>query len=179
MVGKRDSLKPAQLPDGPGRYALWQVQEPHRELKFIFEVVSMAARLTDKRKKKIIADYLELGSYNATAKRNGVCGQTVRRVIEESQDFSENLKQKNAENTADIIAYMESKRQAVCDIIEVGLKVLPQKIQDARTASEVTTAIGTLIDKFTAFGSLPGESAKEDDLSKSLREMAEALRSDD
>lgn len=138
----------------------------------------MAARLTDKQKKKIVADYLELGSYNATAKRNGVCGQTVRRVVEESTEFSENLKLKKEKDTADIIAYMESKRQAVCDIIEVGLKVLPQKIQDARTASEVTTALGTLIDKFTAFGSLPGDAAKEDDLSKSLREMAEDLESD-
>lgn len=88
------------------------------------------------------------------------------------------MEQKKQENTADIIAYMESKRQAVCDIIEVGLEVLPQKIQDARTASEVTTALGTLIDKFTAFGSLPGDTAKEDDLSKSLREMAEELESD-
>lgn len=138
----------------------------------------MAARLTDRQKKKIVADYLELGSYNATAKRNGVCGQTVRRVVDESQEFSENLKRKKEEDTADIIAYMESKRQAVCDIIEVGLKVLPQKIQDARTAADVTTALGTLIDKFTAFGRLPGDTAKEDDLSKSLREMAEELESD-
>lgn len=30
-------------------------------------------RLTDKQRKQIIADYVELGSYNATAKRNGVC----------------------------------------------------------------------------------------------------------
>lgn len=28
----------------------------------------MDARLTDKRKKKIIADYIELGSYNAAVK---------------------------------------------------------------------------------------------------------------
>ena len=54
----------------------------------------MAARLTDKQKKKIVADYLETESYNATAKMNGVCGQTVRRVVEESQGITENLKRK-------------------------------------------------------------------------------------
>lgn len=139
----------------------------------------MAARLTDKQKKKIVADYLETESYNATAKKNGVCGQTVRRVVEESQEFSENLKRKKEENTADILAYMESRRQAVCDIIEVGLSVLPEKIQNARSAAEVTTALGTLIDKFTAFGGGPGNDAKEDGLSQSLREMAEGLESDD
>lgn len=48
------------------------------------------------------------------------------------------------------MAYMESQRDAVCKILETGLKVLPEKIENARTASEVTTAMGTLIDKFTA-----------------------------
>ena len=54
----------------------------------------MAKRLTDRQKKKIVADYLESESFNATAKKNGVCGQTVRRVIEGSQGISENLKRK-------------------------------------------------------------------------------------
>lgn len=137
----------------------------------------MAARLTDKQK-KIAADYLDTQSVNLAAKRNGVSWDSAKKAIEEAGDIEKKLEKKKQENTADIISYMESKRQAVCDIIEVGLKVLPQKIQDARTASEVTTALGTLIDKFTAFGSLPGDTAKEDDLSKSLREMAEELESD-
>lgn len=119
----------------------------------------MAARLTDRQKKKIVADYLETESYNATAKENGVCGQTVRRVIEESQGITENLKRKKEENTADILAYMDSRRKQVCDIIEVGLAVLPEKIQTAKTASEVTTAIGTLIDKWALVKS-EGEEGK-------------------
>ena len=119
----------------------------------------MAARLTDRQKRKIVADYLETESYNATAKKNGVCGQTVRRVIEESQGITENLKRKKEENTADILAYMDSRRKQVCDIIEVGLAVLPEKIQTAKTASEVTTAIGTLIDKWALVKS-EGEEGK-------------------
>ena len=119
----------------------------------------MAKRLTDRQKKKIVADYLESESFNATAKKNGVCGQTVRRVIEGSQGISENLKRKKEENTADILAYMDSRRKQVCDIIEVGLAVLPEKIQTAKTASEVTTAIGTLIDKWALVKS-EGEEGK-------------------
>lgn len=138
----------------------------------------MAARLTDKLRKKIVADYLDTQSINLSAKRNGVSWDSARKAIEEAGEIEEKLERKKQENTADIIAYMESKRQAVCDIIELGLEVLPEKIKNARTASEVTTALGTLIDKFTAFGSLPGDTAKEDDLSKSLREMAEELESD-
>lgn len=152
-----------------------------RPLKYLLqsnEVVNMAARLTDKKKKKIIADYLETESYNATAKKNGVCGQTVRRVVEESQGFTENLRQKKEQNTADILAYMESKRQEVCGIIDIGLSVLPDKIRGARTASEVTTALGTLIDKFTANGRGIGDTREKDPLSKSLEEMAKGLESD-
>lgn len=137
----------------------------------------MAARLTDKRKKKIIADYLELGSYNAAAEKNGVCGHTVKRLVSECPEISEKLEQKKKENTADILAYMEGKRKAVCEIIEVGLSVLPDKIIAAKSASEVTTALGTLIDKWTAISGGPVDSAKEDELSKSLREMAEELES--
>ena len=110
----------------------------------------MAARLTDKRKKKIIADYLETESYNATAKKNGVCGQTVRRVIEESQNITEKFKAKKEQNDADILAYMESQRSLVCEIIQKGLNALnsPEKLADA-TPAQITTALGTLIDKWT------------------------------
>lgn len=109
----------------------------------------MAARLTDRDKKKIVADYLELGSYNATAKKNGVCGQTVRRVVEETQGFSEKLEQKKAENTADMLEYMEKQRELVCEIIDKGLIALnePGKF-DRATPIQITTAIGTLIDKW-------------------------------
>lgn len=139
----------------------------------------MAARLTDKQKKKIVADYLECQSVNFTAKRNGVSWETVRKVLDKAGDIEEKLEQKKEENTADILAYMESRRQVVCDIIEVGLAILPEKIQNARSAAEVTTALGTLIDKFTAFGGGPGNDAKEDGLSQSLRELAEGLESDE
>ena len=139
----------------------------------------MAARLTDRQKKKIVADYLELGSYNAAAKLNGVSNHTVKRVVLEVPEISEKVKQKKEENTADILAYMEGKRKAVCEIIEIGLSVLPDKIKTAKSASEVTTALGTLIDKWSAVSGGPADTAKEDELSKSLREMAEEMESDE
>ena len=139
----------------------------------------MAARLTDKQKKKIVADYVELGSYNATAKRNGVSDGTVKRIVEDCGDIQEKLEQKKEENTADILAYMESKRGIVCEIIEKGLMALnsDEKLADA-TPAQITTALGTLIDKWSAVSGGPADTAKEDELSKSLREMAEELESD-
>ena len=139
----------------------------------------MANRLTDKQKKKIVADYLELGSYNATANRNGVSNHTVKRVVLEVPEISEKVKQKKAENTADILAYMESQRGLVCEIIGKGLAVLndEEKLREA-TPAQITTALGTLIDKWAAVSGSAADEIKEDELSKSLREMAEELESD-
>lgn len=140
----------------------------------------MANRLTDKQKKKIVADYLELGSYNATANRNGVSNHTVKRVVLEVPEISEKVKQKKAENTADILAYMESQRGLVCEIIGKGLAVLndEEKLREA-TPAQITTALGTLIDKWAAVSGSAADEIKEDALSKSLREMAEELESDE
>ena len=111
----------------------------------------MAARLTDKQKKKIVADYLELGSYNAVSKIHGISRQTVKNVVLSSTDIGQKLQQKKDENTTDILAYMESRRGVVCEIIEKGLAVLndPDKLKEA-SPSQITTALGTLIDKWSA-----------------------------
>lgn len=108
----------------------------------------MAARLTDKQKKKIVADYLELGSYRAAGRQNGVADGTVKRIVEECGDIEQKVAQKKAENTADILAYMEAQRDRVCGIIDIGLEVLPEKIRNAKTAADVTTAMGTVITKW-------------------------------
>ena len=139
----------------------------------------MAARLTDKQKKKIVADYLECQSVNLAARKNGVSWDSAKKALEEAGEIEKKLEQKKEETLADILASMESGRQAVCDIIEVGLEVLPDKIRLSNRASDVTTVMGTLIDKWTGFSSGLGDTAKEDALSQSLREMANGLASDD
>ena len=135
----------------------------------------MTTRLTDKQKKKIVADYLEQQSYSAVARMNGITHQTVKRVVQESSDFNEKLQQKKAENTADILAYMESQRGLVCEIIGKGLAVLndEEKLREA-TPAQITTALGTLIDKWALKGQLiSGKDQVEDDpITKSLKEEA-------
>lgn len=140
----------------------------------------MAARLTDKQKKKIIADYLETGSYRATAKINGVADGTVKRIVLDCGDIEQKVANKKEENTADILAYMERKRGVVCGILGKGLDALnsPDKLAEASPA-QITTALGTLIDKWAMIGGGPKDEAEEDDLSRSLRELGEGLESDD
>ena len=139
----------------------------------------MAARLTDKQKKKIVADYVQLGSYNATAKVNGVSLNTVKKIVQGNADIAEMCNEKKEQNTVDILAYMESQKGIVCDILEKGLAALnsPEKLAEA-SPSQITTALGTLIDKWAMISGGPSDNGKEDELSKSLREMAEELESD-
>lgn len=140
----------------------------------------MAARITDRKRKKIIADYIELGSYNAVAKLNGVSNHTVKRVVLDAPEISEKIQQKKEENTSDILTYMDSKRKIVCEIIGKGLDVLndPEKLKEA-TPAQITTALGTLIDKWAMISGGPADADKEDDLSRSLRELGQELESDD
>ena len=140
----------------------------------------MAARLTDKRRKKIVADYLETESVNAAAKRNGVSWDAAKKTIDEAGDIEKKLDRKKAENTADVLAYMESQRGIVCEIIGKGLTVLnsEEKLAEA-TPAQITTAIGTLIDKWTAISTGPADEIREDGLSQSLRELAENLESEE
>jgi hypothetical protein len=140
----------------------------------------MAARLTDKQKKKIIADYLETQSINAAAKKNNVSWGSAKSVLEESGDIERKLEQKKEQNTADILAYMESKREKVCRIIGKGLDALDDegKLKEA-TPSQITTALGTLIDKWTMVSPGVAGGTQEDELSKSLKEIGETLESDD
>lgn len=140
----------------------------------------MAARLTDKQKRKIVADYLEMGSYRATAKINGVADGTVKRIVLECGDIEQKIEDKKEQNKKDIIAYMEERRDIVCEILGKGLDALnsPDKLADASPA-QITTALGTLIDKWAMTGGGPKDEMEEDDLSRSLREHAKRLKSDD
>lgn len=140
----------------------------------------MAARLTDKQKKKIIADYVQLGSYNATAKVNGVSLNTVKKIVQGNADIAEMCNQKKEQNTADILDYMENQRDDVCKVLGICLSELKKVERYEKTPpQQIATTMAILIDKYTAFGGGPKNETEEDGLSRSLRELGEGLESDD
>ena len=109
----------------------------------------MAARLTDRQKKKILADYVQTSNYCATAKINGVSATTVKNIVRANADIVEKCEQKKEENTADVMEYMNDHKDLVCSFIGKGLEMLndPEKLA-AANLSQITTAMGTLIDKW-------------------------------
>lgn len=141
----------------------------------------MAKRLTDKQKKKIVADYVELGNYNAVAKKHKVSFDTVKRVVKSDVEIVKKTEHKKAQNTADILAHMDSKKNDVNRVIDRYLAALLDEERIAKaTPAQLTTAMGTLIDKFTAIRPMSGENTVEDDpLTKALMEEAERMNHGD
>lgn len=135
-----------------------------------------AQRLTDKQKKKIIADYVQLQNYTKTAKLNDVAESTVRKIVKNNPDCANRCDIKKEQNTQDMLSYMESKKERVQDIIDVYLGVLtdPEKLEGA-TLQQITTALGTLIDKWTVIddrkkGDSFHQTVEDDPITKSLKE---------
>ena len=60
------------------------------------------------------------------------------------------MQQKKEENTADMMAYMESQKAAMQEAITLHLKALtdPEKIS-AATLSQIATSFGIIVDKAT------------------------------
>jgi hypothetical protein len=111
----------------------------------------MATRLSDKQKKKVIADYIELGSYNAAAKKNGISNKTAKAIVCADPEFAQMSQQKKDKNAMDIIDYMDTKKNMACQIIDRYLTEMldEQKIKHA-TVLQLATTMGIIIDKFTA-----------------------------
>ena len=138
----------------------------------------MAARLTDRQKKKIIADYIQLESYNAVGRMNDVSHQTVKRIVTQNPETDKKLQQKKEENTADILEYMERQKSGVCEILDICLNELKNPDKYAKVPpQQIATTMAILIDKYTAdYGrAADTQSTEYDALTASLKELAREL----
>lgn len=147
----------------------------------------MAAWRTDKQKKKIIADYVQLGNYSAAARLNGVSRNTVKKIVMGNAEVAEMCQQKKEENSAAILAHMEQRSEKVCGILDKMLEALDDEQKLHKTGAQaLATSMGILIDKFlmtpqeaarvkAQIASLRGEDAHtqqdgDDPITKSIKE---------
>lgn len=109
-------------------------------------------KLTDKQKKKIIADYISNTNYSETARMNNVHASTVKRLIDSGydKDLQEKAEHKKEENTKEILEYLDTIADKQKEIIELSMKVLVDKLSkpDAFTnIKDVATVYGVIYDK--------------------------------
>lgn len=145
------------------------------------EVVAVSAkRLTDRQKKKIVADYVQLQSYARAAKLNDVAESTVRKIVKDNPKCADLCGIKKEQNTQDMLSYLGSKREEAQDLLGLYLKAMadPDKIAEA-TLPQLSTAFGTIVDKFAMLGDQSGIEAPDDGLLEALSAAADLSPPDD
>lgn len=107
-------------------------------------------KLTDKQKKKIIADYMENGNYSETARMNGNISPNTVKSLVNKEDVAKKCEQKKEENTKDILQYMDSIVEDQKEVISLTLQVLKDKLKNPdlfTNIRDVAIVYGTIFDK--------------------------------
>ena len=109
-------------------------------------------KLTDKQKKKIIADYIENNNYSETARMNNVSDKTVKRLVvsDKNKEVVKKVEQKKEQNTQDILDYMDELKEEQKEIIQLSLKALKDKLKKPdmlTTVKDIATVYVVIYDK--------------------------------
>lgn len=137
----------------------------------------MAARLTDAQIKKIIADFVDVQNYSQVARMNGVSRNTVKAIVNKDNETAGKCQQKKEQNTLDMLAFMDSRKEKAQNIIDIYLAALvdPEKL-DGASLTAIATSLGIVIDKFTRNTRSGGDSL--DKLDGLLKEFKDAVKSE-
>ncbi len=82
------------------------------------------AKLTDKQRKKIIAESVNGSSIRALAAKYGVSTTTIQRVLKSDTTLTQKVTQKKAENTASILAFILNTKKTKIKKLSEGFKFL-------------------------------------------------------
>ena len=110
----------------------------------------MAARLTDKQRKKIVARFLECQNKSQVAREFGVSQTTVVNCVKKQPDCVEKLEQKKQQNTLDMFAYLDGQKGKIQTLLTNIIAAMddPEKLARANIR-DLATAYGIIIDKAT------------------------------
>lgn len=127
------------------------------------------AKLTDKQKKKIIADYVETQNYSETARLNNVSDVTVKDVVTKDKTTLKKLEEKKQENTQSTIEYMQTQHETKKRILDKILTAIETKAEDIdmfTNIKDLATAYGIILDKELKVLELQRGNANNEELNK-------------
>ncbi len=109
----------------------------------------MGLHLTDKQKKKIIADRLEGLSIRAIAAKHGVSRYAVECAIKSDPAFCQKMTRKKEQNTKEMLDFLDEQKANAQEFIVMAMEALKDEDKLKRTGAQaLATAIGIIIDKF-------------------------------
>ena len=135
-------------------------------------------KLTDRQKKKIIADYVDNGNYSETARINGVNKSTVQRLISKNQEVQQKAQEKKEENTQDMLQYLESKKEDKKRVIEMCFKALEDKLASPdmfTSVSDIAMVYGIIVDKDLKIKEIEATKNNVEDINKNISNIANLL----
>lgn len=115
------------------------------------------AKLTDKQKKKIIADYVETQNYSETARRNNVSDVTVKDVVTKDETTLKKLEQKKEENTINILDEMDNTKNKRIKLLSKMVDKMDDKLENIdmfTNIKDLSMAYGIMIDKELKFAEM-------------------------
>ena len=132
------------------------------------------AKLKDKEKKKIIADYIETQNYSETGRIYNLSKETVRNIVKEDEEsVCQKLTQKKEENTQSTIEYMKTQHETKKRILDKILKAIETKAENIdmfTNIKDLATAYGIILDKELKFMEMQRGNANNEELNK-VREL--------
>lgn len=143
-------------------------------------------KLTDKQKKKIIADYIQNQNYSETARNNKVAVDTVRRIIltnKDDENFVKKSKQKREEDTKDILEYMQDITQGQKKVINLSLEVITEMLENRDkklTGRDIAMIYGVIFDKALKYKEIQlkdKDNSNTDEINRNIKNIADLLNS--
>ena len=126
-------------------------------------------KLTDKQKKKIIADYIESQNYTQTGIKNKVDTETVRRIVKADKDFAKKSEEKKEQDTKDILEYMDDIKEKQKRIIDLSLQALEDKLVSPdmfTNVKDIATVYGVIFDKALKYKEIQIKSKESEETEK-------------
>lgn len=124
------------------------------------------AKLNDKERKLIIADYIQSQNYSEVARKYNVSDMTVRRIVKDADvDVLGKVEQKETENTQDTLTYMTEQHEVKKRIIDKILNAMENKAENVdmfTNIKDLATAYGILIDKELKFHEVKQGNVKQE-----------------
>lgn len=138
-------------------------------------------RLNEQETLQAIADYAECHNYSEVARKYGVSVDTIKRKVQENANIYERIAREKEDMVEDVLTHMQSQLPTVNLIIDKMLKRLcSDELIDKSSTSQLTTSLGTLIDKYTlVLKHNQGNAIEDDPITKALKEEAERMNNGD
>ena len=136
-------------------------------------------KLTDRQKKKIIADYVDNGNYSETARLNNTTDTTVRTIIKKNKNITlKKMEQKKEENTQDMLQYLESKKEDKKRVIELCFKALEDKLASPdmfTSIRDIAMVYGIIVDKDLKIKEIEATKTNAENINKNISNIANLL----